>query len=120
VPSALRPDDGDTAHRQKPSLARSHHVRNHIAHPRAGYPRPNWAGKDQLHYDDSDPDNHVQHPKVRDARHSPSLDAHGPQVFTKRIRQTPFPVHFRASSSIVKYSRDTNPVVWLEDFHVTC
>jgi hypothetical protein len=43
---------------------------------------------------------------VRDAQHSPSLDACGTQAFTKRIQQTPFSAHFRAPSNIVKYSRE--------------
>ena len=27
-------------------------------------------------------------------------------------------MHFRAPPNIVKYSRDTNPAMWLEDFHL--
>jgi hypothetical protein len=37
----------------------------------------------------------------------------------KRIRQMPFLARFYAPSNIVKYS-DTNPVLWLEDFHLAC
>jgi hypothetical protein len=36
------------------------------------------------------------------------------------IWQTPFPGRFRTSPNIVKYSRDTNLVVWLEDFCFAC
>jgi hypothetical protein len=88
APSVLRLDDGDAAHRRDPSLARSRHVGNHNACPTQGVgcPGPNWAGKDQLHYRDSDPDNHGQHHRVRDARRSLSSDAYGPQAFTKKIR----------------------------------
>ena len=31
-----------------------------------------------------------------------------------------FPMRFRAPPNIVKYSGDTNPAVWLEDFHLAC
>jgi hypothetical protein len=43
VPSALRPNDGDAAHRWERSPARSCHVENHNAHPTQGArcPRPN-------------------------------------------------------------------------------
>ena len=36
----------------------------------------------------------------------------------KRIRQMPFLAWFHASPNIVKYSRDANPAVWLEDFRL--
>jgi hypothetical protein len=32
----------------------------------------------------------------------------------------PFPSWFRAPPNIIKYSGDTNPAVWLEDFRLTC
>ena len=40
-------------------------------------------------------------------------------MFTKRIRQTPFPACFHASLNS-KYSEDTNPAMWLEDFCLAC
>jgi hypothetical protein len=30
----------------------------------------------------------------------------------------PFSARFHAPPNIIKYSRDTNPTVWLEDFHL--
>ena len=38
----------------------------------------------------------------------------------KKIQQTSFPSWFRAPPNIVKYSGDTNPTVWREDFCLTC
>ena len=32
----------------------------------------------------------------------------------------PFPARFRVPPNIVKYSGDTNPAVWLEDFRLAC
>jgi hypothetical protein len=73
---------------------------------------------DQLYTGDSDPDDHGRQPWIWDAQRSPSPDACGPQAFAKRIRQTPFPARFRAPPNITKYSGDTNPIVWLEDFRL--
>jgi len=39
-------------------------------------------------------------------------------VFTKKIRQTSFPAWFRAPPNDAKYSKDTNPTVWLVDFRL--
>jgi len=72
------------------------------------------ANRDQPHYGDSDPDNHGRHPKIRDARRSPSPNACGSQAFAKKIWQTPFPVWFRTPPNI------TNAVVWLKDFRLAC
>jgi hypothetical protein len=30
----------------------------------------------------------------------------------------PFPVHFHMLPNIIMYFGDTNPIVWLEDFHL--
>ena len=118
VPSMLRPDDGGVVCKWEPSLVCSCYVGNHNARLTRGArrPGPDSADKDQLHYGDSDPDNHGRHPRIQDAQRSPSPDACGPQAFVKRFRQTPFLVHFRVPPNIVKYSRDSNPAVWLEDF----
>jgi hypothetical protein len=77
------------------------------------------VNRDQLYYGNSDPNNYGHHPRIRDAWHSLSLDACGPQAFAKKIRQTPFLALFCALPNITKYSRDTNPVVRLEDFCLT-
>ena len=60
TPSVLWPSDGYTAHRREPSLACSHYIRDHNVHLTQGTRCPglDWVGKDQLHYGDSDPDNH--------------------------------------------------------------
>ena len=71
------------------------------------------------HDGNSNLDNYGRHPRIRDARHSLSPNACDPEAFAKRIRQTPLPARFHAPSNIVKYSEDTNPTVWLEDFRLT-
>jgi hypothetical protein len=60
VPSKLRLGDDGVARRWETSLARSYYIENHNAYLAQGarHPGPDWAGKDQLHYNDSDPDNH--------------------------------------------------------------
>lgn len=39
----------------------------------------------------------------------------GPRVFSRHIRSAPFPVRYRQPMTIVKYNRDTNPDLWLDD-----
>jgi hypothetical protein len=36
------------------------------------------------------------------------------------VRGTYFPKHFRTSNKIIKYDGKTNPIVWLENYHLTC
>ena len=112
--------DGGIVRRREPSPACSRNIKNFNACPTQGarHPRLDWVGKDQIHYGDNNPNNHGHHPRVWDARRSPSPDACGPLVFVKRIWQTPFSACFRAPPNIVKYSRDINPIVWLEDFRL--
>jgi hypothetical protein len=122
APSILQHHDDMAVCRWKPSPAHSHYVRNHNARSVQGarHHGPHLVGRDLPHYRDSDPDNHGRHPRIRDARSSPIPDACGPQAFARRIRQTLFLTWFRAPLNIIKYSRDTNPAVWLEDFRLAC
>jgi hypothetical protein len=40
---------------------------------------------------------------------SPSPEPPGPRVFSRAIRRAPFPAHFRAPTTITKYSGETRP-----------
>jgi hypothetical protein len=41
-------------------------------------------------------------------------------VFSREIRTTSFPQRFRQPTSIDKYNGETNPRVWLNDYHLAC
>jgi hypothetical protein len=41
-------------------------------------------------------------------------------VFSREIRTTSFPQCFRQPSSIDKYTRETDPCVWLNDYRLAC
>jgi hypothetical protein len=41
-------------------------------------------------------------------------------VFSREIRTTSFPQRFRQPTSIVKYNRETDPRVWLNDYLLAC
>ena len=51
---------------------------------------------------------------------SPSPDHTGPSAFSRAIRGAPFPQRFRPPANVVKYTGDTNPGVWLEDYRLAC
>jgi hypothetical protein len=36
------------------------------------------------------------------------------------IRHICFPKHFQAWNNVLKYDDNTNPSIWLEDYHLTC
>ena len=55
-----------------------------------------------------------------DRDQSLSLDPAGPSAFSKAIHGAPFPQHFRPPANVVKYTGDTNPGVWLEDYRLAC
>jgi hypothetical protein len=52
--------------------------------------------------------------------HSPSPEPPGPRVFSRAIRRAPFPAHFRAPTTITKYSGETRPELWLADYRLAC
>jgi hypothetical protein len=41
-------------------------------------------------------------------------------VFSREIRTASFPQHFRQPTSIDKYTGETDPRVWLNDYHLAC
>ena len=49
---------------------------------------------------------------------SPNLP--GPQAFGRHILNVVFPPRYRPSTNILKYSRETNPGLWLEDYWLAC
>src|SRR6185503_16594827 len=40
----------------------------------------------------------------------------GTRVFSREIRTAPFPPRFQQPTTLVKYSGETDPVVWLNDY----
>jgi hypothetical protein len=51
---------------------------------------------------------------------SPSPEPPGSRVFSRAIRQVPFPARFRAPTTITKYSGETRPELWLADYRLAC
>ena len=49
---------------------------------------------------------------------SPSLDGLGPWAFGRRIQRASFPQRFRPPTNVAKYTGETNPGIWLEDFRL--
>jgi hypothetical protein len=44
----------------------------------------------------------------------------GTRLFSREIRTAAFPQRFRQPSTIVKYNRETDPRVWLNDYRLAC
>ena len=51
---------------------------------------------------------------------SPSPEPPGTRVFSREIRAAPFPPRFRQPTTLTKYSRETNPALWLNDYRLAC
>ena len=51
---------------------------------------------------------------------SPSPGLPGPQAFGQHILNTAFPPRYRPPTNISKYSAETNPGLWLEDYWLAC
>jgi hypothetical protein len=51
---------------------------------------------------------------------SPTPEPPGALVFSWEIRTASFPQCFRQPTSIDKYTRETNPCVWLNDYRLAC
>jgi hypothetical protein len=51
---------------------------------------------------------------------SPTPEPPGTRVFSREIRAAAFPQRFRQPSTIVKYNGETDPRVWLNDYHLAC
>ena len=50
---------------------------------------------------------------------SPSPGLQGPQAFGRHILNAAFPPRYRPPTNIPKYSGETNPGLWLEDYRLT-
>jgi hypothetical protein len=61
-----------------------------------------------------------RHNSDDDGECSWSPNQRGPRAFGRSIRDTKFPLHFRAPMNIPRYDEDTNPSVWLEDYRLAC
>jgi hypothetical protein len=51
---------------------------------------------------------------------SPSPEPPGPQAFSRAIRRASFLTRFRAPTTIIKYSGETRPKLWLADYRLSC
>ena len=51
---------------------------------------------------------------------SESPEPPGTRVFRREIRTTPFPSRFRQPNTLVKYSGETDPAVWLNNYRLAC
>ena len=57
-----------------------------------------------------------------DAEHDRGVSPEPPgtRVFSREIRTAPFPPRFRQPTTLVKYLGETDPTVWLNDYHLAC
>jgi hypothetical protein len=55
-----------------------------------------------------------------DEDRSPTPEPPGTRVFSREIRTATFPQRFRQPTMIVKYNRETDPRVWLNDYRLAC
>jgi hypothetical protein len=51
---------------------------------------------------------------------SPTPETPGTRVFSRKIRTASFPQRFRKPTSVDKYTGETDPRVWLNDYHLAC
>jgi len=51
---------------------------------------------------------------------SPSPEPPGTRVFSREICATPFPPRFRQPTTLTKYSGETDPGLWLNDYRLAC
>jgi hypothetical protein len=81
------------------------------------------------HADDGDARNIINGRKYtsrRGGRFDPEQDRGllpeppGTRVFSQEIRTAPFPPRFRQPTTLVKYSGETDPAVWLNDYLLAC
>jgi hypothetical protein len=75
---------------------------NAEARAAAGY-HPRWGGRYDSHED-----------------RSPTPEPPGTRVFSWEIRMASFPQRFRQPTSIDKYTGETDPRVWLNDYLLAC
>jgi len=62
-------------------------------------------------------DTHPRHGGRSNDR-SPSPNSPRPRAFGRRIQKASFPQRFRPPTNIARYTRETNPDIWLEDFQL--
>jgi hypothetical protein len=52
--------------------------------------------------------------------HSPTLEPPGTRVFSREIRTASFPQRFCQPTLMEKYTGETDPCVWLNDYRLAC
>ena len=72
--------------------------------------------------DEEDVDKHHRRISRSESHRTRSLspDALGPRVLSVRIRSAPFIQRFKQPNHIHKYNGETDPELWLEDYHLAC
>lgn len=81
------------------------------------------ATLDTRHHDKDEAESRIYQPQ-RGARydlehdHRTSPEHSGPRVFSKANRRVKFPV--RQTANLTKYSRETNPELWLAHYCLAC
>jgi hypothetical protein len=92
-----RAQDGDTR-----NVLNARRTGNTEVRAAVGY-HPRWGG----HYDN------------REDR-SPTPEPSGTRLFSREIRTASFHQRFRPPTSIDKYTGETDPCVWLNDYRLAC
>ena len=49
-----------------------------------------------------------------------SPESQGPRVFSVHIRGARVPLRYRPLANIAKYAGETNPGLWLHNYHLSC
>ena len=49
-----------------------------------------------------------------------SPESQGPRVFSVHIRGARVPLRHRPLANIAKYAGETNPSLWLDNYHLSC
>ena len=67
----------------------------------------------------------VAHPRRggrydREEDRSPSPEPAGTRAFSRKIRTAPIPPRFRQPATVAKYSGESDPRVWLNDYRLAC
>ena len=92
-----------------PARQRLHDTRGHAGDGDARYVingrkyTPRWGGRFDPEHDRGE-----------------SLEPPGTRVFSREIRTAPFSPRFRQPTTLVKYSGETDPAVWLNDYRLAC
>ena len=121
----VRPTKDASVHQTSPGSRQPSAI---LVHQRLGHNRDVRSiidARKRAHGDDGEAARHGYHPR-RGGRYdsnedrSPSPSLPGPQAFGWHILNTAFPLRYRPPTNIPKYSGETNPRLWLEDYQLVC